>query len=175
MPERERSVAEIIVAPNMDFLRWAGSSIVRVAGLELLSPSGRAQIITPGRPVFLVAESVPRAEMRTFLEQCEDAVVTTGDQSMAEAVLLGKVPMARPDAKAAQWELALACAASGGLEAVPDLGESMRRLLWSAAAQAEVAAASAARSAEVEAQAVARFGEERTPAQETLLRAGMLG
>merc|ERR1712118_444805 len=86
---------DVIIAPNAEVRAWTGSDIVRIAYLELLHPNGTKTVEPIRRLLFLVAQPVPRDEMRSFLEQCEQIVVTTGDQSMAEAVLLGKVPMTK--------------------------------------------------------------------------------
>merc|ERR1712028_300180 len=82
-----------------------------------------------GRTVFLCSTRVPRGELRTFLEQCEEYVFTTGDQSLAEALFLGKDAPLQPDAKVQQWEIARALRATQGVDAVPDLGEGMRQLV----------------------------------------------
>lgn len=175
-------VLEVIVAPNSAIREWSGAEAVRVTALELVAPSGKRELVELKRPVFILEASIERAEMRSFLEQCEAMVVATGDQSVAEAVLLGKVPLARPDAKAAQWELALASVTAGKVADVPDLGALLRRLVASPSARASAAAASEAASGAVEARAVAALarlgrgrGAARGAAQETLLRAGMFG
>ncbi|CAK0795488.1 unnamed protein product [Prorocentrum cordatum] len=176
VPENEeRDAVEVIVAPNAGVEAWAGSSVVRVSSLEMLFPSGERQYVTLGRPVFLVAERVPRREMRTFLHQCEAVVVATGDQSVAEAILLGKVPMVRPDAKVEQWGRALSVAAEGAVEAVPDLGEVLRRLLRSPQERSRMQRRSRERSEEAEARATAELGGSWSAAQEALVRAGMFG
>ena len=56
------------------------------------APCSISQALKPNRVVFLVARHVPRAEMRSFLAQSEREVVATGDQSVAEAVLLASRP-----------------------------------------------------------------------------------
>merc|ERR1711920_483071 len=114
--------------------------------------------ITLGRPVLIVAESIPREEMRTFLEQCEPAVVATGDQSVAEAVLLGKVPMVRPDAKVSQWESALSIMSQDKVQDVPDLGERLRTVVRSREAQSSAARCSETESSQVSARVIAEFG-----------------
>merc|ERR1712048_858701 len=81
------------------------------------------------RQLFLYSGRVPRHEMRTFLEQCEEPVFTTGDQSLAEAMFMNKVPVIKPDAKVAQWERALTAKMNGTLETVPDLGATFRNLV----------------------------------------------
>ncbi|CAE7713386.1 unnamed protein product, partial [Symbiodinium sp. CCMP2456] len=109
---------EVIVAPSAGLQSWAEGDVVRIASLELVRPDGEATVLDPNREVFLVSVAIPREEMRDFLEQCEREVVATGDQSVAEAVLLGKIPFVAPDAKVASWRAALAAAATG-IETVP--------------------------------------------------------
>jgi len=176
LPVQDRAAAEVIIAPNLGLRDWTGSSIVRVVGLELLSPSHDRMQLSLSRQVFLVAEPVPRTEMRNFLEQCEPTVVATGDQSVAEAVLLGKLPFVRPDAKVEQWRLALSVMATGALKTVPDLGEVLRSLLWSKEARARSAAKSEVLSAAAEARARMELGSSsRSVAEDVLVRAGMFG
>ncbi|CAJ1443269.1 unnamed protein product [Effrenium voratum] len=117
---------EVLVAPNAGLQEWAGQDTVEITSLELISPSGETTALKPNRVVFLVARHIPRAEMRSFLAQSEREVVATGDQSVAEAVLLGKVPF-QPDAKVSQWRAALAA----DVATVPDLGQTLRDLLSS--------------------------------------------
>jgi len=168
----------VIVAPNLDLSSWtspASGNVVEVVALELVNLKGQRQVISLLRPVFVVAQRVPRAEMRGFLEQCEDMVVATGDQSVAEAVLLGKMPMVRPDAKVAQWELALAAMARRSSDEVPDLGAKLRELLSSEEVRVAVAAQSKARSLVVQQRVDRELGKARTDRHEVLIRAGMYG
>merc|ERR1711920_869518 len=85
--------------------------------------------INNSRRLFVCSTRVPRAEMRTFLEQCEERVFTTGDQSLTEAMVMDKIPCVRPDAKVQQWQVALVAKATGIIESVPDLGEKLRSLV----------------------------------------------
>merc|ERR1712048_1206469 len=87
------------------------------------------------RQLFLYSGRVPRHEMRTFLEQCEEPVFTTGDQSLAEAMFMNKVPYIKPDAKVAQWERALTAKLTGALDSMPDLGATFRSLVQSQGAR----------------------------------------
>lgn len=169
---------EIIVAPNMEMpLGRDGqpTTTVQVSSIELVAPTGTLQHFRLPQRIFLVAQAIPRHEMRCFLEQCESAVIATGDQSIAEAVLLGKLPLWRPDAKVDQWQNALAAVASGTLEQVADLGERLRSLLRSPEARSEAQDRSRLRSLEVMASVRAKFGPNLNPTQQTLLRAGMFG
>ncbi|CAJ1365522.1 unnamed protein product [Effrenium voratum] len=138
---------EVLVAPNAGLQEWAGQDTVEITSLELISPSGETTALKPNRVVFLVARHIPRAEMRSFLAQSEREVVATGDQSVAEAVLLGKVPF-QPDAKVSQWRAALAA----DVATVPDLGQTLRDLLSSEELRQSLVNQSRAYSEAVEAQ-----------------------
>eukprot|EP00930_Biecheleria_cincta_P007940 TRINITY_DN109260_c0_g1_i1.p1 TRINITY_DN109260_c0_g1~~TRINITY_DN109260_c0_g1_i1.p1 ORF type:complete len:365 (+),score=45.27 TRINITY_DN109260_c0_g1_i1:32-1096(+) len=175
LQEEEKLIPEIIVAPNAGIRTWAGTDVVRISSLELVDPRGKVTSMTPGRPVFLVAQRVPRHEMRSFLESCEPAVVATGDQSISEAVLLGKVPFVKPDAKVAQWELALATLSKGKVDEVPDLGQILRDILSLETVREKLARRSQLESEQIEARLVDELGISRTPTQELLIRAGMYG
>jgi len=171
-------VPEVIVAPNADVEAWSGFKVVRITALELVGPSGKVEVLEPSRPVYLAAESVPRLEMRSFLAQCEPSgVIVTGDQSLAEAVLLGLEPLARPDAKVQEWEFATAALREARVGSVPDLGETFRELLRSPSLQARVRKWSEARSRDVEAMAAQRLGEAQLDSDvgQILMRSGMFG
>ena len=63
----------------------------RCSALDLVSSEGASSSTTPcSRDILLTNRRVEREEMRTFLESCQGRVVVTGDQSLAEAVVLGK-------------------------------------------------------------------------------------
>mmetsp|Transcript_15605 Transcript_15605/g.33160 ORF Transcript_15605/g.33160 Transcript_15605/m.33160 type:complete len:531 (-) Transcript_15605:44-1636(-) len=172
----EAGTAEVVVAPNLGISSWAGESIVQVTQMELIWPRGeKRQMLNLGRPVFLVEASVPRMEMRAFLDQCENALVATGDQSVAEAVLLGKVPLARPDAKVRQWELALKAMEAGAVDEVADLGGVLRRLVNASEERDRATAWSEQLSLEAEARAKAQASPAMAQIQESLARAGMFG
>ncbi|CAE7450154.1 unnamed protein product [Symbiodinium natans] len=147
---------------------------VQVTSLELMAPDGQATVLDPRRPVFVVASAIPREEMRSFLEQCEREVVATGDQSIAEAVLLGKLPFTAPDAKVASWRAALDAAANG-VEHVPDLGQTLRDLVGNEALRAQYVEASRRHGGAVQAELEAQFGSDVGAVVEQLARAGMYG
>lgn len=174
---REEEPVEIIVAPNMGMyeIRGNAATVMHISSIELLGPTGTPQQFNLKQRIFLVAQSIPRHEMRSFLEQCEPAVIATGDQSVAEAILLGRLPLWRPDAKVDQWQNALAAVATGTLDQVVDLGERLRTLLVSSDARQEAQERSKRRSLEVLARVKAQFGDRLDSTQEVLMRAGMFG
>merc|ERR1712232_905144 len=152
--------------------------VARVTQLDLVQRDGKRHEarLRGRRPLFVCSARVPRKEMRTFLEQCQEQVFTTGDQSLTEAVLLGKVPCVKPDAKVQQWQAALMARAAGAVEAIPDLGEELRKLVTDKDAQERARLLSKTRSDENEKQIVARFGAPPSawsPTQQVLARAGM--
>lgn len=130
------------------------------------------------RQLFICSVRVPRSEMRTFLEQCEQCVYTTGDQSLAEAMLMDKLPCIQPDAKVQQWQLALAAKHRGSIDAVPDLGKVLRRLVQDEEAREMAKRSSKQRSDAIEKEMVANLGappEQWNATHQVLARAGMLG
>lgn len=180
---------DIVVAPNI-FTKWRKESAegwvaARVARLDLTNcVTGETKEVPVGfRNLYVVSARIPRPEIRSFLEQSEERCYTTGDQSLSEAVLLGKIPCVRPDAKVNQWQAALLARAQGKVNEVPDLGDLMRNLCAEGpeadALRQEMRQASQRRSAEVERQIVAQLGgappETWNPTQQVMARAGMLG
>merc|ERR1712083_616062 len=97
------------VFTNLRTIEKGECAVARVSQLDLVRPGGarKEQPLPSGRTLFICSERVPRTEMRSFLEQCEECVFTTGDQSLAEAMLMGKIPCVKPDAKVQQWQIAL--------------------------------------------------------------------
>ena len=107
---------------------------------------------------------------------------TTGDQSLAEAMWMGKalaslspfdfrqVPCVKPDAKALsfkaaifraqvqQWHLALVAKLHGVMEQVPDLGDQLRQLVTEEPARQRAVKRSRERSEVCEKQIVAQLG-----------------
>eukprot|EP00933_Yihiella_yeosuensis_P020985 TRINITY_DN16721_c0_g1_i5.p1 TRINITY_DN16721_c0_g1~~TRINITY_DN16721_c0_g1_i5.p1 ORF type:complete len:495 (-),score=112.02 TRINITY_DN16721_c0_g1_i5:629-2113(-) len=183
--EDQLSTADVIVAPNIRIQLPSATSrehdsavakVVQITGIDLVYPNGKVTRMKLPQQIFMVAERVPRHEMRTFLENCEPAVVVTGDQSVAEAALLGKLPLWRPDAKVEEWEKALAAVASGAVEQVQDLGERLRLLLVSSDAREKAKQRSFDDSLAVEESLRASFGGRKPePSEEILIRAGMFG
>jgi len=178
-----QSAVDIVVAPNL-LTQWrdasAGGCVVAdVTRLDLECSGSRREVPLPaGRRLCVCSTRIPRAEMRSFLEQCEERVFTTGDQSLAEAVLLGKVPCVRPDAKVQQWQFARLAQDAGLVEAVPDLGEELRRLVTSGLARDAARCLSKLRSVDVERRISEQLGlgpRDWSPTQQVLARAGMLG
>lgn len=182
---QEEGVVDIIVAPNVltSFRKTSSSGFAaaRIPQLDLVTPgsTSRQELHLTGRRVFMVSTKVPRAEMRTFLEQCEQIVYTTGDQSLAEAILLEKFPSIKPDAKVNQWQLALAAFLMGKVGDVPDLGEALRQLaLDEPGVRERTRQESRRRSDELERHMVAELGgppETWSATHQVLARAGMLG
>eukprot|EP00434_Breviolum_minutum_P022396 symbB.v1.2.019769.t1/scaffold1596.1/size109882/8 len=135
-------------------------------------------IFCSGRKIYFCSVRVPREEMRTFLEACEEPVYTTGDQSLAEAMWMGKVPCVKPDAKVQQWHLALMAKVSGAMDKVPDLGAELRKLATDESAQKAAIRQSKERSEACEQQIIAQLGcppNQWNPTQQVLARSGMLG
>eukprot|EP00927_Polykrikos_kofoidii_P049224 TRINITY_DN43318_c0_g1_i1.p1 TRINITY_DN43318_c0_g1~~TRINITY_DN43318_c0_g1_i1.p1 ORF type:complete len:628 (-),score=112.63 TRINITY_DN43318_c0_g1_i1:141-1934(-) len=191
----ETATVDIIVAPNvLTRLREEGArtasagnadtsaavAVAQIAQLDLVSADGslREMPLEKGRQVFVCSTRVPRQEMRTFLEQCEDPVFTTGDQSLAEAMFMDKVPCIKPDAKVQQWQLALNAKAQGLLHAVPDLGAILRGLVEDESARERARQASRLRSDSIQKQMETEIGMPPrlwNPTQWVLAKAGMLG
>eukprot|EP00439_Symbiodinium_sp_Y106_P047363 s627_g6.t1 len=157
-------VVDIIVAPNVFTARRQasaqGRAVARVKQVDLVKPDGSTNVCTfpPSRKIFICSTKIPRSEMRTFLEECEEPVYTTGDQSLAEAMWTGKVPCVKPDAKVQQWQLALMAKCAGTMESVPDLGVVMRQLTKDDGAREAARAASKRRSDECEKNIIAQLG-----------------
>mmetsp|Transcript_90912 Transcript_90912/g.245654 ORF Transcript_90912/g.245654 Transcript_90912/m.245654 type:complete len:553 (+) Transcript_90912:71-1729(+) len=176
-------VVDIIVAPNI-FTNWREAdggthATAEMVQLDLLrGATCKEEALAKGRRLFVCSAKVPRAGMRSFLEQTQKVVFTTGDQSLAEAMFMDKIPVIKPDAKVQQWQLALMAKATGGLDAVPDLGEVMRSLVEDPIAQEKARRESKALSDELELQMIAKLGgppSTWSPTHHVLSRAGMLG
>lgn len=175
---------DVVVAPNV-FTRWRevdgdSAAVAQVVQFDLMLPTGRCQElrIPKGRQIFICSTKVPREEMRSFLEQCEERVCTTGDQSLAEAMLLERLPCIRPDAKVKQWQLALLARATGTVENVADLGAKMRNLVEDERSRQEARRQSEERSKSVEQSIIAQLQAPPNAWNQThqvLARAGMLG
>lgn len=174
---------DIIVTPNI-FTKWREEdggvrTVAKVAQLDLVDRAGRRkEMRLDGRQIYICSARVPRHEMRTFLEACEERVHTTGDQSLAEAMFLDKIPCIRPDAKVQQWQYALLAKATNAMDKVPDLGAILRSLVEDESVRQAAVAASKQKSDELERQMVAQLGsgpEMWTPTQQVLARAGMMG
>ncbi|CAE8679137.1 unnamed protein product [Polarella glacialis] len=151
-----------------------------MAQIDLFSADGSRQVFhfAGSRKIYICSAKVPRSEMRTFLDQCEEAVFTTGDQSLAEAMFMGKVPCVKPDAKVQQWKHALVAKATGTMDSVPDLGDELRKLVLDEAAREAARSFSKLHSEEVEKQMVAQLGcgpATWNATQKVLARSGMLG
>ncbi|CAJ1364003.1 unnamed protein product [Effrenium voratum] len=180
----EGSQVDIIVAPNV-FTAWRKASaenraVARVKQIDLVSRDGTSQVFNfpPGRKIYICSVRVPREEMRSFLEVCEEPVYTTGDQSLAEAMWMGKVPCVKPDAKVQQWHLALMAKVSGVMDKVPDLGQELRKLVAEESAREAAKRRSKERSEACERQLVAQLGSppsQWNSTQQVLARSGMLG
>lgn len=179
----DRQPVDIIITPNI-FTQWRQSSgsacvVAEVAQLDLVRGGRREEKAVPsGRRLFICSTKMPRAEMRTFMEQCEERVYTTGDQSLAEAIFMGKLPCIRPDAKVQQWKLAMFMRLTGKLDVVPDLGAQLRQLVESQAAREEARQKSQLRSQEFERHVAAQLGggpATWSPSQQVLAKAGMMG
>lgn len=175
---------DIIVTPNL-LTSWRGTSgsscvaaNIQRLGLMRNGSTKEVQLQDLGRKVFLCSSRVPRGEMRTFLEQCEEHVFTTGDQSLAEALFLGKDVPVQPDAKVQQWQIARALRVSRGVDSVPDLGEEMRRLVTDEATQERARLFSKLESDETERSISSQVGggpATWNPTHQILAKAGMLG
>jgi len=171
---------DVIVAPNL-LTGWRQSSgaecvTARVVRLDLAAP-GACKERPVGSQVFVCSTRIPRTEMRTFIEQCQEPVFTTGDQSLSEAIFLGKNPCIRPDAKVQQWERAAALRQAGALAEVPDLGAVLRQLLVDAAARERARQLSRLSSEATERGMVAQLGPPNlwSPTHWVLAKAGMMG
>lgn len=184
-PEGPAEVIDIIVAPNV-FSSWRKASgaknraIARMKQIDLVQSDGSSQVFSfpSSRKIYFCSVRVPREEMRTFLEACEEPVYTTGDQSLAEAMWMGKVPCVKPDAKVQQWHLALMAKVSGAMDKVPDLGAELRKLATDDGAQKAAIRQSKERSEACEQQIIAQLGcppNQWNPTQQVLARSGMLG
>jgi len=185
--ERQHNEAEpidIVMAPNI-LTQWreesgAGCVVAEITQLDLVHPAGhqKESPLPAGRRLLVCSAKVPRNEMRRFLEQCEEHVFTTGDQSLAEAMFMGKLPCIKPDAKVQQWQIALLARNAGALETMPDLGQRLRQLVADPAEREATRSSSKRRSEEIETQIVAQLGVGPslwTPTHHVLARAGMLG
>mmetsp|Transcript_43368 Transcript_43368/g.92852 ORF Transcript_43368/g.92852 Transcript_43368/m.92852 type:complete len:534 (-) Transcript_43368:244-1845(-) len=178
----EEEPIDIVVAPNLlsSYRKANGGdhAAAEILNLELLLPGVGSQdrALPPGRRLFVCSCLIPRADMRTFLEQTERLVYTTGDQSLSEAMFLDKIPVVKPDAKVTQWQLALN-AKLQGLSKVPDLGRVMRDLVTVEATRSRMREASEVFSKALELQMVASLGpvESWTPTNIIMARAGMMG
>jgi len=180
----EAEPIDIVVAPNV-MTQWreesgSGCVVAEITQLDLVKPDGsqKESPLPAGRRLLVCSAKVPRSEMRRFLEQCEEHVFTTGDQSLAEAMFMGKLPCIKPDAKVQQWQIALLARSAGALETTPDLGQRLRQLVADAAERDATRSSSKRRSEEIEAQIVAQLGVGPnlwTPTHHVLARAGMLG
>jgi len=177
---------DIIVAPNIltplrceEMSGSETSAVVRLLQLDLVAtgkPVNEKRL--EGRSVFICNARVPREEMRTFLEQCEERVFTTGDQSLAEAIFLGKFPCIKPDAKVQQWQLALVARQNNLIDHVGDLGAEMRNLVLHESSRENARRSSKRFSEEVETSMIAQLGGPPStwnPTHHVLARAGMLG
>lgn len=176
------AVIDIVVAPNIFTRRrelhgeFAAAEVTRFDLLR--GPLRKTKPLPNCRRLFVCSAKVPRDEMRSFLEQCEQMVFTTGDQSLAEAIFMGKIPCIKPDAKVQQWKLALVAKAYGTLDAVPDLGKVMRALVEDPAAREEARKQSRVLSDAIERRVASELGGPPSlwPQQHHILvRAGMLG
>lgn len=174
---------DIIVAPNL-LTQWRESSghqcvVAHIQKLGLLKRDGSSkEVILDDRTVFLCSTRMPRTQMRTFLEQCEEQVFTTGDQSFAEALFLGKDAPIQPDAKVQQWQIARKIRSSQGVDSVPDLGAELRRLVTDENARKAAQLLSKLESDELEKRISMQLGggpSTWNPTHQILVRAGMLG
>eukprot|EP00928_Gymnodinium_smaydae_P029770 TRINITY_DN22328_c0_g1_i1.p1 TRINITY_DN22328_c0_g1~~TRINITY_DN22328_c0_g1_i1.p1 ORF type:complete len:599 (+),score=64.52 TRINITY_DN22328_c0_g1_i1:28-1824(+) len=183
--EASDGYVDVLVAPNL-MTSWREASgrpcvAGRLRSLELASSRGdeREEVHVKSRTVYLCSARIPRADMRTFLEQCEDRVYTTGDQSMSEAVLLGKIPCIRPDAKVEEWSKALEAHRLGVIDQVPDLGNVLRDLVTNASCRTKARSDSKRASLAVEQSVKAQLGglppDRWQATQWTLVKAGMFG
>lgn len=174
-------VVDVVVTPNL-LTEWRENlggtwCAAKVVQFDLVSSRETREARLP-RPVYVCSSRIPRHEMRTFLEQCEEHVFTTGDQSLAEAVFLGKNPCIRPDAKVQQWEQVVLARALGALDNVPDLGDEMRRLVTDERSRELAERHSKRKSDEIEKSVTTHLGvgpKGWTPTHWVLVRAGMFG
>jgi len=173
---------DVIVAPNLltQLRDKAGAQhvVAKITQLDLIHGNRKRIASLSDRRLYICSTRVPRGEMRAFLEQCEEHVYTTGDQSLAEAMFMGKLPCVKPDAKVQQWQLALIAREMGTMNKVPDLGEELRKLLTDEDARQQARKASEAHSKRVERQMCQQLGGPPSmwsPTHQVLARAGMLG
>eukprot|EP00913_Durusdinium_trenchii_P035922 g33611.t1 len=182
--EGSQEVIDIIVAPNV-FISWRKASsdnraVARMKQIDLVQKDGSSQVFSfpAGRKIYICSLRVPREEMKSFLEACEEPVYTTGDQSLAEAMWMGKVPCVKPDAKVQQWHLALMAKVAGAMDKVPDLGHELRTLVRDESAREAAMLRSRGLSEACEKQIVAQLGcppSQWNSTQQVLARSGMLG
>jgi len=120
----------VIVAPNV-LTKEGDACYFRITTLEQLSmdQGGATETRKPVREVIVTNRAIPRSEMRTFLSMCEKRCVVTGDQSLAEAVVMGMEPRCIPDAKVEQWNRAVSILRSNAMHKVPDLGDVLSQLI----------------------------------------------